>query len=428
MKKHIRTCQQCGNQQSTFSRVAICSSCTIKNKKEKLIANEEAELEDLGYKIVSGPTYDEHNHRKWKVITPCCNTEYEPLLLTVRSMMKRTGSPPCLRCGGKKRIAKAMSGYIAKYGASYNIKDKHDYVKCVRGLSNKTLDVYESFINPEKLNRGINDYHLDHRVPIIWCFKRGIYPELVALCTNLQMLSAEQNLKKGRSSSQNIDEALGLNVLNVLNYDNPVIDSGKLNLWPHQLKAPALSSMVLYRQNKCIRLSARSLELREVPPAIGKSFMNVSHLAGDVPATYRLGLWQDDKLLAMVSLGTSRFSKKYSYEILRFATAPGFAVSGACSRIFTHIRKNLDGKIVCYSDNQLGIGNVYSLAGLQYDGETGSGYFWEKDGAILQRYQTQKHKLKELLSAFDPNKTEAELMQYDGWRKIKTPGNKRWLL
>ena len=324
-------------------------------------------------------------------------------------------------------MAKAMEGYKKKYGISYNLGDRQSYVRLVRSLSDRNYRLYHDIINPGGVERSSGQHHLDHRVPIIWCFKNGLPPELPALSTNLQMLAAGENLSKGSKLCSNPDEALGLDVINIVRYDAPMFEPGKLNIWPHQLGSPALSGMVLYRQGKCKRISARKLELREVSPFDARVFLEQSHLAGSVGASYRMGLWDADRLLSIITLGHSRFSKRYNYEVIRFASAPGYIVQGAASRLLTRARKDLSGKIVCYSDNQLGDGKVYERSGMAFDGETGNGYFWEKDGKIIQRYQAQKHKLATILGDIDVSKSETVLMEEAGWRKVITPGNKRWI-
>jgi hypothetical protein len=70
---------------------------------------------------------------------------------------------------------------------------------------------------------------------------------------------------------------------------------------------------------------------------------------------------------------------------------------------------------------------VYKLSGFELDGETGPGYFWERRGEILSRYESQKHKLV-TMENFDPSKSESVIMEEAGWRKVLTPGNLRWIL
>ncbi|WP_407305373.1 NUMOD3 domain-containing DNA-binding protein [Acinetobacter sp.] len=41
-----------------------------------------------------------------------------------------------------------------------------------------------------------NGFHLDHKVPVSECFKRGLTPEVCAHICNLQVLTAEENLRK----------------------------------------------------------------------------------------------------------------------------------------------------------------------------------------------------------------------------------------
>jgi hypothetical protein len=428
MKKRIRTCNVCFTVEETFSKSPVCAKCVLELKKKDLIVSEQAEISDLGYKIVGGPFYDDHNHRKYKVITPCCGVEYEPLILTIRSMLDRRGILPCSACGGKARMAIAKAAYLEKHARDYNLEALQDYVLKVRSLSEKTYMRWRAVINPSNLTRGHAEYHLDHIVPVMWCFKNNVPPVLAANVLNLQILKYNDNLKKLDKTPDNPWQVLGYDVVNVLDYNDPILEHGKLNIWPHDINIQAINSMIHYRRGLAQKLNARSMQVRIVPQIIAAEFLNNNHLNGSVPSNRTYGLFDGDTLIMVLSLGKPRFSKKYDIEVLRMATAPNIVVRGGASKLFSYARKEHPGKkVVCYSDLYVGTGNVYAAVGFTADGNTGSGYFWEKDGQILQRYQTQKHKLSRLLSQFDPKVSEVKNMKANGWRQVITAGNTRWI-
>lgn len=95
-----------------------------------------------------------------------------------------------------------MDGYMKVYGRDWNnidVEDWQAYSTAVRKLSEITYREHRWHINPLNLKRGVRTYHLDHKVPIIECFKRGWSPEQAASVNNLQILRAEDNLSKSRS-------------------------------------------------------------------------------------------------------------------------------------------------------------------------------------------------------------------------------------
>lgn len=429
MQRRSRICSVCNTEEQTFSKSPICLSCKAKLKSAEVIVKEKQELIDLGYDVIDGPFYDDHHHRKWKVITPCCGSTYEPLVLTIRSMLKRRGILPCASCGGKERMQIAMNAFKEKHGIDYDLEQFEDYSKKARGLSERTYQKWESVINPLGLKRGYTDYHLDHKVPVMWCFKNNVPPELVANVLNLQILPFDDNLRKHDSVQDDSWGILTGGVLNLLDYAQPKFDENKLNIWPHQLSSEALNGMLLHRVMQSKKISARQTEIRKVPFALEKEFLNNSHLAGWAKSDFAYGLYFNDELVSIVTLGKPRFNKAYDLEVIRLASKPGIIVQGGASKLFSFIKKNHSGKLLSYSDGNVGQGKVYEHCSFTYVGDTPESYFWEKNGEILSRYKTQKHKLSTLLGeAFNNSKTETELMVENGWRKVKNMPNKKWEL
>lgn len=428
MKKRMRTCEGCLSIEETFSKSLVCASCVSEKKKQELIISEKKELAELGYRVIDGPAYDDHNHRKYRVITPCCGVEYEPLILTVRSMLDRRGILPCLACGGKARMAIAMGVYLKAHSKDYDLAAFEDYKAKVRKLSEKSYRDWMCIINPHSLNRGHTENHLDHKVPIIWCFKNNVPPVLAANIFNLQMLKYDVNIRKFDKPPENPFWFIGYDVVNVLDYEKPEMVDGKLNIWPHDENMSALNSMLIYRKGQAQRINARSLKICEIAPGAATSFFNTCHLHGAVHAQIAYGLFDGANIMMALSLGKPRFSKHHDLEVLRMASMEGTIVRGGASKLFAYAKGKHQGKkVVCYSDLYIGKGDVYSAVGFTRDGSTGSGYFWERNGQVLKRYQTQKHKLATLLPLFDETISEMKNMSANGWRRVMTAGSTRWV-
>ncbi|WP_407304010.1 hypothetical protein [Acinetobacter sp.] len=183
---------------NTATRSDTCAKCYTKAKSKKKRLSEQKFIESFGYSNVHQVGYNKFGKPEWG-FTHECGTEQVWAFNNFLSM-SRIGTP-CSTCGGKRRMAKAMDGYLAKYGITpEQLADLERYTKKVRGLTGKTYKLYEKEINPLRLKRGQgpDDYHLDHIMPIIQGFKENLAPEFVARKENLQMLSAFDNLSKGR--------------------------------------------------------------------------------------------------------------------------------------------------------------------------------------------------------------------------------------
>ena len=158
-------------------------------------------LEGLGYRNISVVGLNKNGKREWK-FTHDCGTEQVWVFRNVaKRLQEDPASIPCSSCGGKRRMAKAMAAYVAKYGITpEQLVEFERYSKKVRGITAKTYKLYEAEINPLNLKRGQgpDDYHLDHIVPIHVGFIQGLEPEFIARKENLQMLKSFDNLSKGR--------------------------------------------------------------------------------------------------------------------------------------------------------------------------------------------------------------------------------------
>jgi len=94
----------------------------------------------------------------------------------------------------RKKISLARTNGIPWDERSLN--DYKEYKAKIRYLSEKSFKRYYYKINPENLRRG-NDYHLDHIYPIIEGFRNNISTKEISHFSNLRIISAIDNLKKG---------------------------------------------------------------------------------------------------------------------------------------------------------------------------------------------------------------------------------------
>lgn len=94
-----------------------------------------------------------------------------------------------------------------------------------RNLSNKTYNKYKSEIDPNNL-RGKN-YHLDHKVSIIFGFINKIPEEILSSKENLQIITAEENMRKHGKCSITIEELLNVKLCEEWQISSRVLCSKK---------------------------------------------------------------------------------------------------------------------------------------------------------------------------------------------------------
>ena len=186
----------------------------------------------------------------------------------------------------------------------------------------------------------------------------------------------------------------------------------KKNIW----KSVIASKLGVYSE----RIQARKCKVVGVGSKEARSFMERNHLQGFVGGTH-LGLEYNGHLVSMVSYGKSRFKKEL--ELLRFATSLHTQVIGGFGKLISRVPKPM----ITFADKRYSDGVTYSRFG-QFMYETSPGYYWTDGNSRINRLKTQKHKLSGFLKNFDPEKTETENMEMNGYQKIYDCGQLKFML
>ena len=172
------------------------------------------------------------------------------------------------------------------------------------------------------------------------------------------------------------------------------------------------------------RIYARKCNIREITSKESGEFLTTYHIQGTVGASVKLGLFHEDKLVAVMTFGKPRFNKKVEWELLRFASST--TIVGGASKLLSHFKKlKLPKSIISYSDLRWNTGNVYAAIGFELNHISPIGFYWVKGTQRLTRYQTQHHKLVE--QGNDPTLTSTEIMRKNKYFKIYDCGQMVWI-
>lgn len=193
----------------------------------------------------------------------------------------------------------------------------------------------------------------------------------------------------------------------------------------YETKQDIVCSRILSRLGHNTRIYARKCEIRVIEHQAASNFLELSHIQGTCVSSIRLGLFYKDELVACMTFGKSRFSKKYEYELLRFASKPYMNIVGGADKLFKYFVKiYAPTSVISYCDLRWGIGKMYLKLGFEYERETGPNYWYVfRNRSMESRIRYQKHKLKNLLTSFDPNLTERENMILNGYDRFWDCGN-----
>ena len=201
-----------------------------------------------------------------------------------------------------------------------------------------------------------------------------------------------------------------------------------IHFWEHQInnKAAIVKSMLRIKLGLAkLRIFARDCSVCKLCNSQAKEFLEKNHLQGAASAIVAYGLFLDEKLVSVMTLGKPRFNKEYQWEIIRLATLKNTVVVGGASKLFAaFVQMESPESVISYADLDYADGGVYKNLGFSLDGFSNPSYFWVKGKTVLPRYKTQKHKLLALLGEeFDANLSERENMQNAGYYRIFNSGN-----
>lgn len=211
-------CVTCGTERNPKCKPGQCQDCRTKENRIRKREEEILYLESIGYKVIdSKPILNKHLKPVYNLIRIECGHDFSAVFGNIQKQLIEYGMLPCSVCGKEiqknKTIERNKLGCpekakeaFAKYNMlrsaealeRYQSKEYNDfieYTKYVRFLSDKTFCEHYYEINPQNLKRG-KDYHLDHIVPIYYCFHNNISAEKCASAENLQLLSNEENRQK----------------------------------------------------------------------------------------------------------------------------------------------------------------------------------------------------------------------------------------
>jgi hypothetical protein len=195
-----------------------------------------------------------------------------------------------------------------------------------------------------------------------------------------------------------------------------------VHIWDHvwSTHCDLVKSRLLSLLKKTNTIYARKCVFAEVNIADTRVFLDKNHLQGYTNAKYRYGLYYNNDLVSLMTIGKPRFSLHDEYELVRYASLLNITVVGGASKLLAQFVNHINPlTIISYSDRSWNRGALYSMLGFTLYGKSEPSYQYTTNYHIFEnRIKYQKHKLPNLLETFDVNLTEWENMQNNGYDRI----------
>ena len=171
------------------------------------------------------------------------------------------------------------------------------------------------------------------------------------------------------------------------------------------------------------KIFARNCEVKEISLKESENFLSNYHIQGSSKSSIKLGLFDNNELIAVMTFGKPRFNKNYEWELIRYATSKH--VCGGAGKLLMYFERNYSpSSIISYADRCWSKGNLYRQLEFEELAPSKPGYVWTNHEIVLPRYQCQKKTLKSLFKdSYDQIKTEVENMTTLGFYQVFDCGN-----
>ena len=276
-----------------------------------------------------------------------------------------------------------------------------------------------SVITPLELDLYIPEYHLG-----IECNPTSTHNSSVDAFTGKNDTALKYNYHKNKTD---LCEETGVQLFHIFGYE-----------WTHSKRI--IQSMIrnLIRKNNC-KLYARNLDIREVSSPKANDFLENNHRQGRSTASVRLGLYNDNELVSLMTFGHSRstigssddFKSSEDWELVRFCNKINTSVIGGASKLFSYfVRTYNPNSIISYSDRAHTSGGLYEVLEFKPLRISEPGYVWVdlKTDRAYHRINAQKRNISKFLKEdnIDLSKTEKQIMEEHGFVQVFDSGSITW--
>lgn len=191
-----------------------------------------------------------------------------------------------------------------------------------------------------------------------------------------------------------------------------------------------IKSLLKVSLGKGKTIYARECIVKPIDSLGANAFLDSYHRQGRCASSIRYGLYFEDELVQVMTIGKARFSKIYDYEMLRLCSKNDTIIIGGASKLLKNFMRDYTFSTLCsYADLSHNTGNIYDVLGFKFSHNSPPNYWYTKDyDAVIGRVSFQKHKLSKILDDYDETKTEWENMKRNGYDRVWDCGNAVWVL
>ena len=190
--------------------------------------------------------------------------------------------------------------------------------------------------------------------------------------------------------------------------------------WNDPIKQEIIKNKIKSKLGFADRVYARKCEVGFVDSNIARVFMEENHIQGKTTASYWIGLYHGDELVAC--MGFKKNQEEGHFDLVRYASSK--SVVGGASKLLKFFKTHVGfKKITTYAHLDYSKGDLYEKTGFKKIHVTPPGLWYVINEKRLRREKFMKHKLHDILEEFDPNLTEKQNMMNHGFFPLYDSGS-----
>ena len=180
----------------------------------------------------------------------------------------------------------------------------------------------------------------------------------------------------------------------------------------------------LLHAHNCLRVFARNCSAKKITGHEAAVFCQQNHIMGKGRSNACYGLFDQGKLVSVMTFTTSNLSRKgTSWELNRFCSLANVKVVGGASKLFTAFIREYDpDSVISYSDNRWSEGKVYAVLGFEKV-HSGISNFWYTKANLAKRI----HRFTLRKRPHEPIDQAAHVLRkQEGYSRIWDSGSAKW--
>lgn len=176
------------------------------------------------------------------------------------------------------------------------------------------------------------------------------------------------------------------------------------------------------------KIMARKTTIKTIPQKDATVFYNENHMQGSTISKFHYALYYEDEIVSVMSFAQSRWNKKYSWELSRFASKINCQVLGGASKLLNHfVKSHNPDSIISYADRRISNGDLYHKLNFQFDALISPDYHYIVDKKLVRKEHFRHSRMKSKLPNYDPNLTEWQNTANHGIHRIYDCGKIRFV-